>query len=359
VIDLEMKMDKVKNHPHSFFLLGCVLFLFVVQLYGANVVTQFKDNFKAPTLLMDENQIYVCDRVLRKIAIYKRDNLQKVAEFGRKGQGPGEFIGISNVSLSKEYIYVASYPKLCVFSKGGKLIKEKKGPVEAGGFIPFGKNFIGKSYPGSHPLDDKVKIQYTLFDGNLEKKKDIFLTEIKKYVMHKGGKEIVLWIRDCVDAIVYKERLYIGTTEKGFYFAVFNLDGNILYEIKKDEKKRRITNNEKQNILDGAKKSMGEIRWKAYKSRCEIIFGEYYPAYKAFFINDDKIYVFRFPEDEKYEIVILDLKGNTLERNFKPVKELGNIGTGFNYIQGGKYYRILENDEEEVWEILEIDLMNN
>ena len=177
--------------------------------------------------------------------------------------------------------------------------------------------------------------------------------------MHKGGKDIVLWIRDCVDAIDYKDRLYIGTTEKGFYFAVFNLDGNLLYEIKKKEENRRITNNEKQKIIDGLKKGMGDTRWKAYKSRVDITFGEYYPAYKAFFINDDKIYVFRFPEDEKYEIVILDLKGNTLKKNFKPVKELIEISPGFIYIQGGKYYFMRENDEEEVWEIHEVDLMKN
>jgi len=317
----------------------------------------FTDHFKGPSILLDDKQIYVWDRSLRKIVIYKRDNFQKVAEFGRRGEGPGEFIGIGKVILSNNYIYVSSYPKLCVFSKAGKLIKEKKGPVEAGGYIPFGNNFIGISYPGSNPTDDRFGIQFSLYDGNLKKKKDIFLTEINKSVMYKGNKDNVLWFRDCCDAVAYKDRLYIGTTGKGFYFAVFNLDGNLLYEIKKDEEKRRITTSEKQNLLDGIKKNLGEIRWNEYKSRFEIIFPEYYPSYKTFFIDDDKIYVFRFPLDEKYEILILDLKGNTLKRNLKTGEELGIVEPGCFYIQGGKYYCLRENDEDDVWEMHELDLL--
>jgi thioredoxin-related protein len=133
-----------------------LLLLVSVVFIWADKLAEVQDNFHRPSILIDNNQLYVWDKVLRKICIYSRKGFDKIAEFGRQGQGPGEFIGINKVTINKDSILVSSFPKLCLFSKKGKLHKELKSRTNAGSFIPFGSNFVGKSYPHTNHTDREL-----------------------------------------------------------------------------------------------------------------------------------------------------------------------------------------------------------
>ena len=321
---------------------------------GKKIISLTGENFKKPIIRVDDRQFYIIDPSLVKGVIYDRSNLKKVAQFGGYGQGPGEMTYIHNVTLNDKYIYVSDFTKLCIFSKQGRLIKELKGPFRTTNYIPFGDNFVGTHYlPGDH-YAIKSKIQFSLFDGNLKKKKDLFVTEIHNAVTFTKGKDLVYWFRDCFEAFINKNNLVVGTTEKGFYFAVFNLNGDKLYDIIRDEKKRKVTEKEKKGIIDNFSLSMGKEKWNQYKATKEIIFADYYPAYHGFFVKDDKIYVFLYPQFGVIEIMILDLKGNLLKRSYLFVLA---IGAEMKYIDifKGKLYNVIENNEE--WELNEIDIL--
>jgi hypothetical protein len=312
--------------------------------------------FKRPMLRLDDKHVYIVDQGLKKGYIYDRTNLKKVAEFGKKGQGPGEFISITYVSIDDEYIYISTFPKLCIFSKEGKLIKELKGPAKTGKYIPLGKNFVGTFYLPSLPDDDYVKTQIRLFDANLQKKKDLLLTKIHSFVKFQKGKEIIYKFPDCVESVVYKDKLYVGSTEKGFYFAVFNSDGEKLFDIKKEENKRRFTEEEKGRIRKAMKIGMGEENWKIFNTSKELIFGDYYPSYKAFFVNDDNIYVFRYPlQNGLYEILIFSLKGELIKKKFMSIMDCDDVESKYSFIYKGKLYQMRETEEE--WELHEVELL--
>jgi hypothetical protein len=318
------------------------------------IIVSLEENFKKPIIRVDDRQFYIVDPSLAKGVIYDRSNLKKVGQFGGYGQGPGELTYIQNVTLNDKYIYVSDLSKLCIFSKHGKLIKELRGLMKATNYIPFGDNFIGTHSLPQYLYKNKRKVQFILFDGNLKKKKDIFVTEIHSEVTQTKGKDLVYWFRDCFGAFVNKNNLVVGTTEKGFYFSVFNLEGEKLYDIIKNEKKREVTEKEKNQIIKYFSLGMGKEKWDQYKATKEIVFPDYYPAYMGFIVNDNRIYVFPYPQFGVFEILILDLKGKLLKRSFLMAFALG-VEIKYVDIFKGKLYNVMEKDEK--WELNEIDLL--
>lgn len=333
-------------------LLVIIVFLVIpITSYGKNIGILKEVYFKTPLLRVDDSQFYIVDQNLKKGFIFDRNTFKKVSEFGGPGQGPGEFSSISRFTVNDKYIYVTNFPKLSIFSKQGQLIKEIKLKTYISAIEPIGENFIGYFYPGRTKREDPVKIQFSLFDPGLNRKKDLLYTEIEKYADFIGGKKIIYWIRDCAESFVYKDRIYIGTTEKGFYFSVFDQNGNRLYDIKRDYKKRYISEKVKKTALEKMRKGWGEEKWRQVK----VIIRDCYPAYKAFFVSDDKIYVFGFPL-VNYEIYILDLEGNLLKKKSIPYNGLYSISSRYGCMHNGKMYKLLEM--HEYFAINETDIWN-
>jgi hypothetical protein len=182
-------------------------------------IGEITDTFKFPRVMLDHSQVYVWDKFLCKVNIYSKDNMKKVAQFGGKGEGPGEFRVINSAYINDNYIYINSYPKLCIFSKDGKFMKESRSAFEIGSFIPIGNNFIGKKHPFTSPAHNS-KIIYVLLDSNLKKIKELFETEYMREVTDiSPSKMEVLWFRDCYRGVVYKDRFYVASTERGFFFS--------------------------------------------------------------------------------------------------------------------------------------------
>ncbi len=332
-----------------------ILLLAVVLLSicaRAEKIAEFQDLFKNPNILLDNKQLYIWDKTLLKINVYSRRGFEKVTEFGKKAAGPGEFNFISNVAINDKFIFVSSFPKLCFFSKTGKFQKEIKGPTDAGGFIPFGRNFIGKSYPRTKHTDVMGKILFSLFDSNLKKKRDVFIADSKKFVVFTKKKDIVSWVRDCTKAVQYNDKLIIGVSGKGFYFCVFDLEGKKLYEIEKEYEKRSITEEYKRKRIEEARNRWGEAEWRQYTARMDITFPEYFPAFSNFAVSNGKIYVFKHPKDKELEVVILDLKGNFLKAKRIPFNSaLYRLQYGNFSFRFGRMYYLVDNEDTENWEL--------
>jgi hypothetical protein len=333
-------------------LLSIIVFLVIqITTYGNNIGILKDGYFKTPILRVDERQFYIVDQELKKGFIFDRKTFKKVTEFGGPGQGPGEFSGITGLAINDKYIYVSNFPKLSIFSKQGQLVEEIKLTSFVSSLKPIGEDFIGHWFRRRTKREDPVKIQFSLYDAGLNKKKDLLYTEIEKYADFVGGKKIIYWIRDCAESFVYKDRIYIGTTAKGFYFSVFDQNGNKLYDIKRDYKKRNISEKVKKTALAKMRKGWGEERW----SQVKVIIRDCYPAYQAFLISDDKIYVFGFPL-LNYEIHILDLEGNLLKKKSIPYNEIYSVSSRYSCMHNGKLYKLL--DMHECFAINEIDIWN-
>jgi hypothetical protein len=314
------------------------------------------DVFKAPDIIVDHSQIYIWDRFLCKVCIYSKNDLLKITEFGRKGEGPGEFSGINSAGLTDKYIYVNSYPKLCFFSKEGKFIKEMRASTDVGSFIPIGQNFIGRRHI-YNPPPKKSKYLYILYDRQLRKIKEIFETEYMIEGYNFNPRRKVLWFKDCYNGVVYKNRFYIGSTDRGFYLAVFNANGDRLFDIEKDYEHIKVTNEIKTTVL----KSVREVKeegLKKYFSKIDIFFPDYFPAYINFAVDNERIYVFKYPRHKAsiLEVLILDLQGNLIKKSTLPASFWKGIQDNELYLYNGKLYFIDVGEDFETPQIYEASM---
>jgi hypothetical protein len=82
------------------------------------------------------------------------------------------------------------------------------------------------------------------------------------------------------------------------------------------------------------------------------------------FVQDDRIYIINFKtqkgdigDKDESECIVMDLKGNEQKRVFVPYQEM--LGMEYFYksdIYKGAFYVIVENEDEETWEIHKIDI---
>jgi hypothetical protein len=326
------------------------------------IIGEITDIFKFPKILMDDSRIYLWDKFLCKVCIYSKNDLQKITEFGKKGAGPAEFNPvIHNVCLTNNYIYVSAFPKICCFSKDGKFIKEMKGRTLAGSYLAIGENFIGQKNIYTGPKNKKDKIVFILFDSNLRKMKDIFETEfLRKSTGGENSKIKLLWFSGCRKGVVYKDRFYVGATERGFYFAVFDENGNKLYEIDKKYEHTRISNEFKKTMFNWIDKAQNMEGFRRFVAKREIVFPDYFPAYCNFAVDNERIYVFKYPQQFSsgavLEVVVLDLKGNLLEQKSLPASFWNGFELDTIYLYNGKLYLIEMSTKNENLDLIEVSL---
>jgi hypothetical protein len=77
-----------------------------------------------------------------------------------------------------------------------------------------------------------------------------------------------------------------------------------------------------------------------------------YPAIRQFRISDDKIYVLTYErQTNQNEMVVLDLEGRLIKRVKIPVFERNPEHVFPFFIEKGRFYQLIENEESEIWEL--------
>jgi hypothetical protein len=308
----------------------------------ARIIGEISDLFQVPRLLVDEKQVYVWDKFLCKVCIYSKSDLKKVAEFGTKGEGPGELRVIHGAYLYKDYIYINSFPKIGIFSKKGQFIKEIRGSTMAGNCQPIRKNYIGKKYVYTPPGSKINKIVYVLLNADLHKIKDLMEVSFMSNTIQVNPQKVnVLIYRDCTKGIVYKDKYYVGSTNRGFFFAVFDEEGNKLYELNQDYQRRKITGEFKNRMISILKRNVED--WEKFSENRGYYFPEFFPAFISFAIDSDKLYVFTYPlpEEPKFlEVLIFDLQGKLIKKKSIPSLYAEDLMLESYYFYDGNIYII-------------------
>jgi hypothetical protein len=317
-------------------------------------------------LVVSESFFYLCDLKYCKINIYSLKEGKKIKSFGQRGEGPGDFNYIFDVQCSKDEIYICSNKKLSVFTLKGDLIKEIKDNSANiyRTFIPIKDNFVSWRNDFSKLENGKLSIVYTLLNKELIRKKDIFQIYYDNIKPKDKSKTGLLLFQPCRKGIVYKDRFYIGCTDLGLYIGVFDNNGNELYEIKKDFEKIKVTEYIKRRINDLYKLILGDS-YKNFMSSREIISPEFIPAFINFFVDNEKIYLFKFPKpgsNGMLEVLLLDIKGNILNQKmlplgamYKHLEEKKNI----SFYKGKLYILTVDNEENSVLSEMDLEAIFN
>jgi hypothetical protein len=193
-----------------------------------------------------------------------------------------------------------------------------------------------------------------IYDKNLTFMNRLYLGSLghMSYWHSDAVKNKIRMVKDYVELKVYKNMIYIGDTRKGFFFTVFDSSGKKLYEVNNKYVPHEITEDYKKEMIRIKQESPG---WDMVKNKVELIFPEYFPAYRDCLFSDDKIYFVTFiSSNDKDETIITDLKGNILGKTYVP----SNIWI-FTIYKDNVYW-LIENEEGEMWELhREVNMINN
>ncbi|UCH97404.1 MAG: hypothetical protein JSV88_11280 [Candidatus Aminicenantes bacterium] len=304
---------------------------------------------------VSDNEIYVVEGA--SIFIYSLKDLSFIRKFGQKGEGPGELkvnAGFTNILFTPgDSVLFLGIDKAIRFAKTGQVIKEFRIPPITNYLYPIGKNYVGVRFKAI--AQQKPNIAVVLFNQEMEEIKELYAQPMS------GGQQLLDLTNDALNISIYKDKIFIDQSPKGFVISVLDANGNQLYHIQKEYKKIKFTEKHKEMALNRIKqdKAIRAIGWENLKSLIQIIHGDYLPPIRDLTVTDERIYVkTSHKQGDKDEFIIMDLKGNILKKVYLPgVKEsrfgnevLGRIAK-FYKIYKNKYYYLYENEEEEEWEV--------
>jgi hypothetical protein len=140
---------------------------------------------------------------------------------------------------------------------------------------------------------------------------------------------------------------------------VFDLQGDLKREISIDLPNIAVTEKFKDQVWDWLELHK---KWKRKKNRqIQMVFPRYFPKVKNFIIRDNRIYCQTYKKrGEESEFIILNLVGKLLKKRFLPHADgtMMDLWTQFPFyaIYKHKYYYLVENLEQDTWELYVVDI---
>jgi hypothetical protein len=322
----------------------------MVPFAFAAKVASLTDFYTPGQLAVDDEQFYVVEKAT--VFIYSLKDFKLKTKFGKAGEGPQEFKlypitgGGLRIYSRKDALVLNSLGKISFFSKEGKFIKEMKVAGTTTKLQPIDGKFIGIAYTiGQGQVQNPV---LTFYDSRLNK-----IKEIKRLKFGKGGLTEIPKTPPTYS--LSDNRIVTPGDGEGISIDIYDVDGNKVLSINKEYKPLKVTDTFKEAFYEGlerepAIKMLSEAQFKQIKKM--IKFKDYFPPIRSFWCADGQIYVQTYlQKDEKYEFFVFDFNGKLLKRIFLPVAYMDGIDSYPTTIKNEKLYQLIENEDEEVWEL--------
>jgi hypothetical protein len=313
----------------------------------AGKLATLPDIFRPFHLSLDDQHFYVTEGTTIFIFSLKDFTLKK--KFGKTGEGPREFKrpqGGSGIMTfpQTDSLVINSMGKVSFFTKEGNFIKEMRSPVSGqvmGLYQPIGKQFAG--FGLSIGKNQSMDITVNIYDANLKK-----LKEIHKQPFFQQGRMMF----PLIPTVFYVSGNKIITAGgKEFAINIFDANGNKVTTITREYKLLKVTEDYKKGVFDSVKTNPDTKQFYEIIKNM-IKFTEYFPAIHIFYVDNQKVYIKTYlKKDETYEFFIYNFNGQFLKRLFLPVAYLDGLLPCPTYIKDNKLYQVIENEEEEMWEL--------
>lgn len=321
--------------------IGLTLFLFLfTNLVFASKIATFPDLLKPGRFIIDGKQIFITEGIT--IRIYSLEDFSLQKKFGKMGEGPGEFLKHAVVYVHPHHLIVNSSGKVSFFTRDGIYKREMK--------VPFGfwYNSIGDRYVGYAIIDEKDAV-YTgifLYDSNFQK-----IIELNRYKFwFQQNKEINPVAMSTPRFYICDNKIITMRGEEGI-IDIHDNSGKKLLSITHNYKKLKLTDDHKKKYhyflskISSYKAIYGGIKkW--------IKFPDYFPIIQRFNVSGSIIYVLTFNrEGNKSEFFLFNMKGEFLKKLMVPFAVKDPVGFYPYYINNGKLYQLIENEETDLWEL--------
>ncbi len=332
-----------------------VLFIFVSVLIVVSLNAEtfpLEEVLNPDSIYVSSERVYITEGAT--IYIYSKNNLKYVGKFGKKGEGPGEINasrmgGLSfNLNVVNNNIFIHNRSKVMFFEKNGRFISEKK--LNGGfirGMIPVGNNFVARSFKIGENRSRTESI--SIYNNKFKKIGEV--TGKKGSEFTRGSFVKIYFDQNIFNMKSHGKTIYLNNS-KDFIINRYDENGKIMNPLKIDYNLIKISSSKKADIKNYYKNdSRFSDFWERIKDMFDI--ADQYPAIKNFFVTDNRIYVHTFKRtDSGDEFYILDKSGKVIGKKIIPVA-VNNIIEDFPYfVESGKLYNLVEDEDEEEWELV-------
>jgi len=299
-------------------------------------------------LLVSEGRMFILERTT--IYIYSLPDLKLQKTFGRKGEGPSEFITQPygppmSMSLKDGQLAVNSMNKLSFFTLEGKFIRMvRTNPNMV--FYPFQDRYIAVGpVTGERTLP---LVSFQLMDSGFKLDKILLKTDVDVSFQY-----IDIPMNAFTHRPFYGGRIFLPDESNEFLIKVYDEEGEEIYRIEKDEPRLPVTTEFRDTVHRWFK---AEPRFRELYSefRDRIHFKKFFPAIRDLHITADTLCaVTHRHRGSRYECIFMDHHGNEKSRYYLPL----NPYTPHTYypilytIHSGVFYSLIEDPEAEVWEL--------
>ena len=326
-----------------------ILLVFMFISVSAKKIAEFDDIYKLSRFKIDGNDLYVVDDY--SIKLFSLKDAKLITQFGKKGEGPGEFRMKPSIQVFPDYIFVSDYGKILFFKRDGEYIREKRIPAEID-LAKVGSNYLARDF-SFDAKERKSKFGVKVVDSELKKIKDMYSFARKLPRRNTSSKK-----KNIFDREMFAKRkrittdgnfIYLYDTSKGFYIEICDHMGEKIRTITKKTELLKISKEFKkkyaENLEKNRKKNIGGISFGF-----NYIFPEYFPPIIYLSADNEKIYVTTYENDtDKRTLVILDHNGVIQ-------KKISILTQKMSIIHKDKLYYFIDNEDEEVWELHVEDL---
>jgi hypothetical protein len=316
------------------------------------------------------DELYVLEGAT--IYVYSLKDLKLLRKFGQKGEGPGELKIMAafqnSLTVYPGYVFVQGFDKVIFFTKQGKLIREQRFNMKTK-ILPLKEKFAIKTFPFE---DENGKTYWAikLCDSEMKEIKELYRQEFP--IQFQKAENAIPMIPDALNFWVYDDKIFVEESPKGFLIEVFDSNGKKLYQIEKKHEKMKVPEEYKKIVENHLKEDflhkkvnlfvpfhIMEAGWDGFKKWATLIYPDYLPPMRDIFVDSNKIYIQTFNRrNNKQEYIIMDLKGNIIKKVYLPVvqpstfaSEMVGLGLKFYAIDKERFVYLVENEEEEEWEV--------
>lgn len=323
------------------------ILLFLVFVVAAQEVVVLSEIMKPAAIVVDEDRFYVVETPT--IFVYGLKDHRLITQFGKQGEGPGEFMGSRRGRLpitihpAENQLIISNRGRILYFGKDGQYIETRK-PVQGfrGTFIPFRDGFVGRVFT---PSDDEPTWTVALFDADLQKLKKIHSLPAR-FGFRRGN---INPFGILFEMVAGKERIFISTGEEPEVL-VFDTQGKKLSPIALNLDPPAITAATRKKILDFYRT---DTRYQAFWERIKdrLVIPDRYPPIRTLFVRGERLIVQTFQKQgEKTRFLIFDSSGGRVGDRWLLVRELNPMELSPYDVSASHLYQLTENDDEE-WEL--------
>ncbi|UCH97833.1 MAG: hypothetical protein JSV88_13540 [Candidatus Aminicenantes bacterium] len=324
-----------------------ITLLLLPILVSAAKVVPIKGPFRPYQIRVDESRAYIVEGAAIYIYSLKDFSLQK--KFGKKGEGPQEFIipppGGVEIVIGPDCLLVNSLGKLSYFTKQGEFKKEIKiTTIQGGGVLPIGDGdrFVAIS---TRQQNNTIYDAVDMFDADLKRVKEVFRV---KSSLQPGKVDIITTARRPL-LCTFADKIFFGGPQGEIH--VFDGSGKKRFTIShKYEKIKLSEEHKKRYILFFKTDPRFKQGWEQFKD--QLHFPAFLPVIRNLIVSDEKIYILTYKnKDKKREFHILDLEGKPIKKAMLPLPEMNPLELYPYTIKNNKLYQLIENENLEEWEL--------